>query len=125
MRTKYFSRKVNTDKGTFDSMGEYRRFLKLEFDQKEGLISGLERQVSLTIQDGFKDRQTGKKIRAITYKPDFVYFCEITKIWIIEDFKGFETADFKIKKKMLLKKISEGGFDEEYPDCIFVMTRCK
>jgi len=122
---KYKNKKVKTKQGTFDSIGEHRRFLELQLAEDNAIISKLEKQVSFTIQDGFVDRETKKKIRAITYKADFVYYDNRCNKWIIEDFKGFETQAFKIKKKMLLKLISDGAFDDKYPDCIFYMSRGK
>jgi hypothetical protein len=57
-------------------------------------------QDSYTIQESFKD---GKKtIRAITYKSDFVVNHNGHEY--VYDSKGFETPDYKIKKKLLLAK---------------------
>ena len=125
MRNKYKSKKVVTQQGIFDSTGEHRRFLELQLAEDEAFISKLERQVKFILQESFTDRTSGKKIREVYYKADFVYYCNRSNKWIIEDFKGFETQTFKLKKKMLLKLISDGAFDTMYPRCIFYMSRLK
>jgi len=87
-----------------DSIGELRRYEELKLLEKAGEIKDLEFQKSFLLQEPFVDNQ-GKKHRAITYIADFAY--KENCITIIEDFKGFETKDFKIKKKLLLYKFKD------------------
>lgn len=62
----------------------------------------------ITLQEGFRSPFQKDKIRAITYTPDF----EIGPIML--ECKGFETPEWKLKKKLLLKYLMENE-----PDTIF------
>lgn len=66
----------------------------------------------ITLQDGFYCQYQKDKVRAIEYIPDF------TIGPIILETKGFETPDWKIKKKLLYKHLSEND-----PDAIFYMVK--
>lgn len=101
---KYNNRKVTIDGIKFDSQGEARRYQELKLLQKAGEISELELQPKFTLQPTF--RKNGKTHRSITYKADFRYKDKGGNV-VIEDFKGFETKDFIIKKKL---------FEYQYPD---------
>ena len=70
---------------------EYYKYL-LQFYRPEEIIL----QPEFTLQDKFVDSR-GNKQRAIIYKADF----QLPDNTVI-DVKGFETADFKIKKKLFL-----------------------
>ena len=62
----------------------------------------------LTLIEGFRCLYQKDKVKAITYKPDF---------WvgnIIIECKGFETPEWKIKKKLVFKYLTE-----QEPDVIF------
>ena len=62
----------------------------------------------LTLIEGFRCLYQKDKVKAITYKPDF---------WvgnIIIECKGFETPEWKIKKKLVFKYLME-----QEPDVIF------
>lgn len=111
---KYNTKKVEFRGIIFDSQGEADRYLVLLDRQAQGGIRDLEIQVRYTLQPAFTDNQ-GKKQRAIEYLADFTYH-EGTSL-IIEDYKGFETKDFKIKRKMLLFLL------RDRPDIIFRVTR--
>ena len=67
------------------------------------LKSGIEfeKQIKFELQESFKIN--GKSIQSINYIADFY----LKKLDIIIDVKGFETADFKIKKKMFQKKFNK------------------
>ena len=99
-RSKYRAVKVKTEEGTFDSMGEYARWQDLKLLQRAGVITGLKRQVKFelipsTILPG------GKKQRAVTYVADFRYYDSREGKWITEDFKGYQTKEYKLKKKLV------------------------
>lgn len=122
MRPKYGNSKIKNAYGAFDSQLELARFVFLSNRQKEGEISGLRRQVEYLLipaQYGTEIRHLktkDKEVRALLERPcsyiaDFVY--ERNGKTIVEDCKGedkkykgkrfsTQTADFKIKKKLML-----------------------
>ena len=122
MRAKYGNSKIKNAYGTFDSQLEFTRFVFLSNRQKEGEISGLRRQVEYLLipaQYGTEIRHLktkDKEVRVLLERPcsyiaDFVY--ERNGKTIVEDCKGedkkykgkrfsTQTADFKIKKKLML-----------------------
>jgi hypothetical protein len=101
--TKYNAKRTEIDGISFDSMaeGEYYRHLKQQ--QKDGLIDSFKLQPKFILQEGFT--KDGKYIRPITYVADF-------DVWHLDGFqdvidvKGYETPDFKIKRKL---------FEKNYP----------
>ena len=66
----------------------------------------------ITLQEGFRTPYQKNKVRAITYTPDF----EIGSLML--ECKGFETPEWKIKKKMLFKYLAENE-----PETIFYQIR--
>ena len=96
-KSKYNSKKCIYKGIKFDSKMEmeYYKYL-LEYWRPEEIIL----QPSFTLQKAFIDSR-GKKQRAILYKSDF----QLPDGSVI-DVKGFETADFKIKKKLFLYKFA-------------------
>ena len=114
MRPKYGNNKIKNAFGTYDSELEYARFIFLANRQKDGEISGLRRQVEYLLipaQYGTEIRHLktkDKEVRVLlerscSYIADFVY--ERNGKVIVEDCKGSKyiiTADFKIKKKLML-----------------------
>ena len=122
MRPKYGNNKIKNTFGVFDSELEWSRYLFLSNRQKEGEISGLRRQVEYLLipaQYGTEIRHLktkDKEVRVLLERPcsyiaDFVY--ERNGKTIVEDCKGedkkykgkrfsTQTADFKIKKKLML-----------------------
>lgn len=99
----------------FDSIKEYQRCLELRVLEQAGMISSLDTQKPLIIQDGFRGKD-GVWHRAITYRADFAYI--ENGVQIIEDVKAFDkrhheyrtTEAFNLKWKLLKAK---------YPDYIF------
>lgn len=122
MRPKYGNNKIKNAFGTYDSELEWARYVFLSNRQKEGEISGLRRQVEYLLipaQYGTEIRHLktkDKEVRVMLERPcsyiaDFVY--ERNGKTIVEDCKGedkkykgkrfsTQTADFKIKKKLML-----------------------
>lgn len=114
MRPKYGNHKIKNAYGTYDSQLEFARFLFLSNREKEGEITNLRRQVEYLLipaQYGTeikhlktKDKEVRVLLeRSCSYIADFVY--ERNGKTIVEDCKGSKyiiTADFKIKKKLLL-----------------------
>ena len=99
----------------YDSKREYDRWRALQLLERAGEISGLRRQVTLRIQDGFTCK--GEKIHPIGYKADFVYSSKDGKK-VVEDVKAFDektgkyrcTTDFTLKWKLLKSKYPEYNF---------------
>ena len=87
----------------FDSIAESRRYKELALLEQAGEIENLQLQPKFLLQESFK--KNGKTYRKIEYIADFMYE-EKGKV-IIEDVKGMETKEFKIKRKL---------FEYKYPD---------
>ena len=103
-KNKYNATKTKIDGIKFDSIGESRRYAELKLLERAGAITALELQPRFELQPTFK--KNGKTHRSITYTADFKYIDNKGNT-IIEDFKGFETRDFKMRKKM---------FEYKYPE---------
>ena len=134
-KNKYFNTKT---KGV-DSKLESKRKNELALLQQAGEIHSLEFQKPFLILKGFYTEQYLKyeygnaqitnrgnvvqkktqlsnskhKVRDMTYESDFYYFDNKLSKWVIEDTKGFQTSDFKLKQKMMLNLI------KDMPDHIF------
>lgn len=100
---KYKNKKTQVDMYVFDSIAESRRYKELALLEKAGEIENLQLQPKFLLQESFK--KNGKTYRKIEYIADFMYE-EKGKV-IIEDVKGMETKEFKIKRKL---------FEYKYPD---------
>lgn len=105
-RNKYGNQKSNG----FDSKKEERRYDVLRFQELKGEITDLRRQVSFELLPTQREpdrigprggKIPGKVIeRPATYIADFVYYKDGELV--VEDCKGYRTADYRLKKKMLL-----------------------
>ena len=94
--SKYKNKKVQIDMYVFDSIAESRRYKELALLEKVGEIENLQLQPKFLLQESFK--KNGKTYRKIEYIADFIYE-EKGKV-IVEDVKGMETKEFKIKRKL-------------------------
>jgi len=108
---KFNNKKMETPDGTFDSKGEWERWLFLKEALKNGQISDLRRQVKYTliptqyrteiVHLKTKDKEVQRVAeREITYTADFVY--EKDGETVVEDFKGFPNDRWPLKKAMML-----------------------
>ena len=114
VKSKYRNRKT---KG-FDSAKEWRRNQELEALQRAGEISELNRQVPFTLMPSYTisdetTKQGFRTIREIRYIADFTYRLK-DGTRIIEDVKGMQTDVFKIKRKLLERKIALGAIEGEF-----------
>ena len=112
--SKYHNRKT---KG-FDSAKEWRRNQELEALQRAGEISELNRQVPFVLMPSYTiadetTRQGFRTVREIRYIADFTYRLK-DGTRIIEDVKGMQTDVFKIKRKLLERKIALGVIEGEF-----------
>ena len=113
-RSKYKNRKVERGGVRYDSAKEAKRAFDLELKQRAGEVSELKRQVKFILQESFKipskkTKQGFETIKEIAYIADFTYF--MGGQFYIEDVKGYKTPEYKIKAKMLRKKIAGGEID--------------
>lgn len=98
---KYKNNKVVVEGIKFDSETESHYYIYIKKLKEEGEVVAFELQPTYILQEGFiKD---GKKIRPIIYKADFKVIYKDGHEEII-DVKGQITAEFKIKRKLLLYK---------------------
>ena len=97
-RSKYHARKTTVDGLAFDSKREARRWLELRTMEAAGAIRDLRRQVRMELVPAFE--ADGKKYRAITYTPDFVYFDVAAGRVVYEDCKGYRTDVYRLKAKL-------------------------
>lgn len=108
--SKYNNQKVTVDGEVFDSKKEAGRYRELLLLEKAGVIFNLQRQVKFVLipaqrevdivgpRGGVKKGKTLEK--ECSYIADFVYW-ENNRM-IVEDTKGFRTADYIIKRKLML-----------------------
>lgn len=100
MYNKYHNKKIDTPDGKFDSKFEYEEWCRLKLLEKAGEISKLQRQVPINLTPKFK--LNGTLIRESSYIADFAY--QIKDTLVLVDTKGYETSEYKLKKKFLLYK---------------------
>lgn len=91
---KYRAKKTTVDGITFDSMGEARRYQELKLLERAGLIRDIFRQSLFVLM---VDR-----VHICNYRADFVYHDNATNLTVVEDFKGFRTAEYRLKHKLML-----------------------
>lgn len=94
---KYHAKKTVVDGIEFDSAKEAKRYAKLRALEDAGKIQGLRLQVPFELVPSFEC--DGVKYRGMKYVADFVYYRD-GKV-IVEDCKGFKTAEYKLKKKLM------------------------
>lgn len=111
---KYGNRKITRDGMEFDSLKEYRRFCELRLLERAGKVTDLQRQVKFVLIPTQYERferystKTGKRLvdgvrvaeKEVSYIADFVYTQDGKQV--VEDTKGFRTADYILKRKMML-----------------------
>jgi hypothetical protein len=110
-RRKYGNKKVTFGGETFDSKGEWERWLFLKDAESKGIITDLRKQVEFTlVPSQFKDMvihlktkdKTEKRLaeHSVRYIADFVYLKDGETV--VEDFKGQRTDAYIIKRKLML-----------------------
>lgn len=110
MKNKYGNKKTVVDGITFDSLAEAKYYEQLKWLLVNKQIKSFRLQPTFLLQDGFK--KNGKTYRKIEYVADFEVHHLDGSIEIV-DVKGFETTDFKIKKKL---------FNYKYPHKLSLVT---
>ena len=104
-QSKYKAKKSECDGIVFDSKVEMDYYKHLKFLQAVNEIKNFKIQVSYPLLDSFQ-ATTGEKIRAITYKVDFVIKHLDGTVQAI-DVKGISTEVAKIKRKLFMHKYPE------------------
>ena len=107
---KYRNQKTEVNGILFDSKKEANRYIELLLLEKAGQIQNLQLQVKFVLIPAQYEKVYSEKRhayvkgdcyeRACTYKADFVY--EENGQTVVEDTKGFKTADYRIKRKLML-----------------------
>lgn len=95
--TKYNAQKTTVEGITFDSKLEAERFIQLRLLEKADEISALVLQPEFQILRGFVNPETGEKVKSRFYVGDFQYIDNATNKIVVEDTKGMETAEFRLK----------------------------
>lgn len=95
--TKYHAKKTQVNGITFDSKIEAERYQQLMLLEKAQEISALTLQPEFQILRGWVHPETGEKIKSRFYVGDFCYLDEATGKLIVEDVKGMETQEFRLK----------------------------
>jgi len=94
---KYNNVKVEFDGKTFDSKGECTRYILLRMLETSGEIKDLRHHFPIY------ELNPGGEF-SMKYEPDFTYTDIKTGKFIVEDFKGILTVEFK-KKMKLMKEV--------------------
>ena len=108
--TKYNAKKTEVDGITFDSKIEAMRFTQLRLLERAGEISDLVLQPEFQILRGWISPETGEKVRSRFYIGDFQYLDVNSQQLIVEDVKGMETTEFRLKWDLV---------KSQYPEFIF------
>lgn len=95
--SKYHAKKTVVDGIEFDSAKEAKRYTRLRALEDEGKIRHLRLQVPFELVPSFEC--DGVKYRGMRYVADFVYVRD--GALVVEDCKGFKTAEYKLKKKLM------------------------
>jgi hypothetical protein len=94
----------NNKSSGYDSEKEHKRAVELSLMQRAGIISNLQEQVKYELIPPQYDTVNGKKKcieRACCYYADFQYVDEKGNT-VVEDTKGMRTAEYIIKRKLML-----------------------
>ena len=97
---KYGNKQIVVNGIKFDSRLESERYKQLLLLVQSGDICDLTLQMEFMIFHGYKDAETGEKVKSSMYVADFVYLDNRNHKWIVEDTKGIETKEFKLKWKL-------------------------
>lgn len=95
-RNKYGAKKT----GGHASGKEHERANQLKLMQRAGLISNLREQVKYVLIPTQRDAAGTLLEKECSYYADFVY--DKDGVTIVEDTKGFRTAEYKLKRKLML-----------------------
>lgn len=95
---KFNARTVHLDGFTFQSEAEARRYGELRLLEQAGQIHDLRVHPRFELLP--RDKELA--LRAVHYTADFQY-CEGGRV-IVEDVKGVETRDFKLRRQLFMRR---------------------
>lgn len=101
---KHGNKITEIDGKKFRSKFEAKRHKELKILEERKEINNLLTQVPFIIFDSFTDKN-GIKHSGIKYIADFTYYKN--GYFIIEETKGYETAYYKMKRKLIIKMIDK------------------
>ena len=116
--TKYNAKKTTVDGITFASKLEAERYQQLRLLEKAGEICKLRLQVEMQVFQGYINPDTGEKTKSTHYIADFMYTDVEDRRIIVEDTKGMETADFRLKWKLVQSQYPEYTFRKVTRDMV-------
>ena len=101
-KNKYGNKICNYDGFKFHSIRERNRYIVLKEKQDKGQIKDLRMQVAFVLAAAVE--LDGRKRPALKYVADFVYddVTSSNTIRVVEDSKGFRTADYRIKRHLMM-----------------------
>ena len=99
-KSKYHAQPVEIDGIRFDSQKEARRYSELRLLERAGEIRDLQYHKVFVL---IPDQRIGGKIveHPVKYEADFCYYDKDGQA-VVEDTKGYRTADYIIKRKLML-----------------------
>jgi len=113
---KFNARSVDYGGYHFDSQAELARFLELKVLESAHRIEGLKVHPKFVLLPAFV--YNSKKERGVTYEADFEYIeCDedgLPGARVIEDVKGMETKEFRIKAQLLKRQLLDMGGTVEF-----------
>lgn len=99
-----FAKKVKYDGYTFDSEMECLYYKELKEREEKGEVENIKVHHSYILQEEFV-ANNGRKHKAITYEPDFVFYDKIENRTRYIDIKGMVLEEFALKWKMFDYKL--------------------
>lgn len=131
---KYFTRKIKTPEGIFDSRQEYETYLLLKQQERKGIIHGLERQRQFEIIPKLTKRtvvqlKTKTKTvertdeKAAHYTPDFCYWKDGR--FVIHEVKSAGTKmarDYPLRRKLMKQLIARHNEEAGFEEWVFLET---
>lgn len=109
--TKYNAKKTEVDGIVFDSKVEAERYTQLKLLEQSDTIDSLKLQPEFQISQGWVNPRSGEKIRSRFYVGDFMYHDKMFERVVVEDVKGMETPEFRLKWDLVRS---------QYPQYMFV-----
>jgi hypothetical protein len=108
--TKYNAKRTVVNGITFASRLEAERYQQLMLLERADEISGLVLQPEFQILQGWIHPETGEKIKSRFYVGDFRYIDNATNKMVVEDTKGIETAEFRLKWSLVQSQYPQYEF---------------
>ena len=116
--TKYNAKKTVVNGITFASRLEAERFEQLLLLEKAGEIEALALQPEFQILRGWIHPERGEKVKSRFYVGDFQYMDKATGKWIVEDTKGVEIPEFRLKWSLVKSQYPQYEFRKVTRDMV-------